>query len=105
MNTHAAKLQERTLATAHRARTEWTLNELSELTELKNAGFELADIAAYLNRSYYAVATMHHLITSDAGAQVTERARHAVTKVRNRNQALAQAACSSCWMVHPGDCF
>ena len=102
MNTHAAKLQIKTLATAHRARTEWTLSEITDLMELKDAGFELADIATYLNRSYYAVTSMLHVVSSDKEAAVTARPLYSVRNHKQSNEI--KPACPQCWVIHPGEC-
>jgi homoserine dehydrogenase len=102
MNEHAVKLQVKTLATAYRARTEWSLTEITDLLELKDSGFELADIATYLNRSYYAVSSMLHVVTSDKDAVAYARKLHTVATHAQSNQI--KPACSSCWMIHPGDC-
>ncbi len=103
MNTHAQQLQIKTLATAYRARTEWTLSEIQDLLELKETGFELADIATYLNRSYYAVNSMLHVVNSDKDAAVSSRPLHSFKTHQQSNQA--KPACSTCWMIHPGECY
>lgn len=102
MSTHAAKLQDKTLSTAFRARTTWTLSEIEELLELKNAGFDLADIAAYLNRSYYAISSMLHVVNSDKDAAVSARPLHSIKARRQSNQQ--KPACPNCWIIHPGEC-
>ena len=103
MNVHAAKLQNKTLATAHRAHTEWTLSEITDLMELKEAGFELADIAAYLNRSYYAINSMLHVVNSDKDAAVSARPLHSTRTHQQANQV--KPPCSNCWTIHPGECY
>jgi hypothetical protein len=102
MNEHAVKLQVKTLATAYRAGTEWSLTEITDLLELKDSGFELADIATYLNRSYYAVNSMLHVVTSDKDAVVRARPIHAIRTHAQSNET--RPACGTCWTIHPGDC-
>lgn len=100
MNVHAAELQSKTLATAHRTRTEWTLSEITDLMELKETGFSMVDIAAYLNRTYYAVTSMLHIVSTNSDDVV--RSLSAMAAHRQSNQM--QPACEACWLIHPGDC-
>lgn len=102
MNEHAVKLQVKTLATAYRARTEWSITEITDLLELKDSGFEMADIATYLNRSYYAVTSMLHVVTSDKDAAVHARPIHSIRTHAQSNQA--RPACEDCWTFHSGEC-
>lgn len=102
MNSHQ-KLQDKALAEATRARTEWTLSEIEELIELKDAGFELVDVAMYLNRSYYAVTNMLYVINTDKDAAVSARPLYSVRSHQQANQT--KPACSTCWTIHPGECY
>lgn len=100
MSAHAAQLQNKTLATAYRARTEWSLSEITDLLELRQTGFELVDIAAYLNRSYYAVSSMLHVVSTNSDDVV--RSLNATMSHRQSNQM--KPACDTCWLIHSGDC-
>jgi hypothetical protein len=95
------KNQKETLAHATRYGAEWTISEIQDLEELRAAGFEMKDIALYLNRSLYGASSMSFLLNSNREAIVRP------TKSYSKGVAInAQATppCGACWMFHPGDC-
>jgi hypothetical protein len=100
MNAQTVKLQNKTLATAYRARTEWSLSEINDLFELRQTGFALVDIATYLNRSYYAVSSMLHVVATED--DTVTRSLHAMRSHRQSNEMTP--ACDTCWLIHSGDC-
>lgn len=99
------KLQELSLATASRARENWTTAQTVELIELHAAGFELVEIAKYFNRSYYSISNMLYVINSSDPASVTARSNK--QKTVKRNTQIQRPACASCHIIHPpqAECF
>ncbi len=99
------ELQNRSLATASRARENWTTAETVELIEFHAAGFELVEIAEYFNRSYYSIANMLYIINSSDPASANARSNKKKT-VRLHSQ-IQRPACASCHIIHPPqtECF
>lgn len=95
------KNQKETLAHASRYGAEWTISEIQDLEELRAAGFEMKDIALYLNRSLYGAASMSFLLNSNRDASVRPTKSYARAAMIN---AQATPSCESCWLIHPGDC-
>lgn len=79
--------QAATLETARHSGVDWTNAEVRLLASKHAAGLSVTQIAADLQRTYYAVQTRLQL--------------EGLTKPRQAAPAATQAACPRCWLIHP----
>ena len=84
------KRQAESVEHAEQAGAEWTGFELSVMADMKAQGKSVSEIAARLQRSYYAVSTK----LQAAG----------LAQVRRSGAETPVVACADCWMVHAGEC-
>jgi hypothetical protein len=83
--------QAETIVRAEQSGAEWTGRELTVLSEMKAANVPVAQIAAQLQRSYYAVSSKIQV----AGLAAT----------RQTAPSAPVEVCGLCWMDHAGECL
>lgn len=90
-NEHQIANQIFTLISAVNAKNEWTLEEISKMRAMKDAGISVRDIAVVLGRTYYSVSTALSV--------------NNLTKANPRkSQTPKVEACPNCFLVHKYEC-